>query len=71
MLLNLGLIKYKNRDKKFYKYYFRKKNFLRSDLLILHSYKSYVNDLDKTLIKNIKLKKKCVRRKYHWKRINT
>lgn len=62
-LLNLGLIKYKNRDKKiFTSTILGKKIFLRSgSFLILHSYKSYVNDLDKTLIKNIKLNKKCDR----------
>ena len=62
-LLNLGLIKFKNKNKKiFISTTLGKKIFLRAgSFLILHSYKSYINNLDETLIKNPRPNNKCNR----------
>ena len=53
-MLSLGLIKFINKKKKTFKAtHLGQKIFLRSgSFLILHSYKSYIDNLDKTLIKN-------------------
>lgn len=62
-LLNLGLIKDKNKNKKtFVSTTLGKKIFLRAgSFLILHSYKPYINNLHKTLIKNTQSNYKCDR----------
>ena len=63
-LQNLGLIKSINRTKKNFKTTeLGKKILLRSgSFLILHSYKSFIDNLDKTLFKNQVLDNKCDRK---------
>lgn len=62
-MLNLGLIKFINKNKKSFKVTtLGKKIFLRSgSFLILHSYKSYFDNLNETLIRNLTSGNKCNR----------
>ena len=62
-LINLGLIKFKNKEKKKFKSTsLGKKIFLRAgSFLILHSYKPFINNLNETLFKNQLSNYKCDR----------